>query len=167
MQRFGFVSAGLTAAVVLSGCQQKPVEAKAESAPAAPVAALAAVAETPEPAQATIPEGCRIMNAFGWKASVNAQPPERPRLGVSGSVVVNTTGYQLALVRNAIDINPRIVTIDLVVTPPAPGTMTGQVITTQQVSGRAPNLSSAELDKVIVRCGSGTLAEITDVPTHH
>lgn len=150
--------------VLLCACQPKAEEAK----PAAPVAAAeaaapAAPAAEAAVAQAVIPANCKIMNAYGWEASVNAQPPARPRLGVSGSVVTNTAGYKLELLRKVIDINLRIVTLDLVVTPPT-GPV-NQVITTQKVTATVPD-TPRTIDKVVIRCGGEKLAEISPVPTH-
>ena len=170
-ERLGLLSMGMAAAALLCACQPEAEETKPEAAapaaPAAPEAAASAAAETPpaSPGQATLPAECKIMNAFAWKASVNAMPPGPAKLGVSGWVVTNTGGYKLQLVRKVIDINSRLVTVDLVVTPPTDRAI--QMVTTQQVTGSFVDLPSSTLDKVVVRCGRGDLATISPVPTNH
>ncbi|MGH6963682.1 MAG: hypothetical protein ACREE0_04305 [Phenylobacterium sp.] len=153
LKRFAAPSVCVATSVFLCACQPKTEEAK--PAPA--------VAVEPAPPQAVIPTNCSIMNAYGWEASVNAQPPERPRLSVSSLVVTSTAGYKVELSRKAVDINPKIVTLDLVVTPPTGPA--SQVLTTQKAFVTVPD-TSRTIDKVVIRCGGETLTEISPVPTH-
>ena len=117
---------------------------------------------TASPAQATVPAGCEIMNAYGWAATVNAQPPAKPRLGVDGLVVVEKTGYSIELTRKGMDFNPKIVTLELAVTPPPSGTITNPVISTLKATAAVPDVVR-DLEKVVINCGGVKLAEITDI----
>jgi hypothetical protein len=87
-----------------------------------------------------------------WKAILDKQPPELPRLGVTGTADCTSSGYKnvhLAL-HNPQGINPRILLLDLVWTDPTGPT--NPVITPHQVHYRLPN--SPDYDEVvIVNCG--------------
>lgn len=65
-----------------------------------------------------------------WHASQDFMPGGPPTLNVTGTVVCPTTGYKAKLVRHSPQgINPTIYILDLIVTPPAPGTAVDNVLT--------------------------------------
>lgn len=134
-------------------------------------------AATTEPTTATqstsaagaIASTCPIMGSENWKAHVNAMPGpgRKPQLGVSGIIITNTAGYQFRLERKATDFNPKIATVELIVTEPTG--MVAQVITKTQVSGTfdATGASTAGYDQVTVTCRGKELAVIDDVTIAH
>lgn len=135
-------------------------------AAAAMIMGLPATATPAKPAKtvkSAIPAGCPIMSASGWTALVNAQGPEKPRLGVSGVVQVNTTGYKVDLGRKGTDFNPTIVTLELTVVAPPQGTIVQPVITKIPVSAKVPNVLR-KLSKVVINCNGTKLHEIAPVP---
>jgi hypothetical protein len=70
-----------------------------------------------------------------WKAWHDFMPSSKPTLHITGTVVFPTTGYNARL-RPAISqgINPAIYLMDLVVTPPAEGTVVHQTVTDVDIS---------------------------------
>lgn len=127
---------------------------------AEPKAEQAASAKTSAPI--AIPAGCPIRSAHGWRASINAMPPGRPRLGVTGGIEVATTGFKAELARKSTDFNPKIVTLELTVTPPASGTIVNPVVTRLTVSTAVPDVVR-NLEKVVINCNGVKLTEITDI----
>ncbi|MDQ4133708.1 MAG: hypothetical protein M3179_11005 [Actinomycetota bacterium] len=69
-----------------------------------------------------------------FSASLNFELPGPGGLRVEGECTFGTAGYTVELVRHEPQgINPRDLLLDLIVTPPPPGTVVAQVLTTYQV----------------------------------
>jgi hypothetical protein len=127
------------------------------------IPATAISAKPTKSAKPIIPAGCPIMNASGWKALVNAQPPAKPRLNVSGLVQVNTGGYKVEFGRKGTDFNPTIVTLELTVMAPPQGTIVTPSLVKIPVSTIVPNVLR-KLSKVVINCNGAKLHEIAPVP---
>ena len=129
--------------------------------PAAAALALAACATAaPHPGGA-----CPITSSEGWRAYVDAMPgPRRPRLVVTGRVTVPTGGWRLALELGPTrEIDPAVQEVILRAQPPSGPA--SQAMVTHEVTGTFQALP--RYGAVVVRCGSGTIAEISPVPTAH
>ena len=113
------------------------------------------------------PPGCPITTSRDWKAWVNAMPgPDtRPKLMVTGTVLVPTGGYQMGFepflqIRESY---PAHAFATLRITPPqGPAT---QAVTAHDLRWEWP--LSQQVGSVEIRCGSDTLATISPVETAH
>lgn len=117
----------------------------------------------PPPRQVRLPTpDCRILSSTDWVAWVNAMPgPDaRPKLIVTGRVTVPTGGYRVTLEQGPLqEIHPPVQQMMLRVQPPSGGAT--QAVVTHEVRAELPALDS--YGSVTIRCGSSTLATITDV----
>jgi len=119
-----------------------------------------------QPYQPAPPE-CPITSSSGWTAWVNAMPGQggRPTLVVTGKVVTQSAGYQVAFdrymqIRRG---QPPQAFVTLYVAPPEGGSMNAQVLSPHEVRWEWP--LQQPVGGVVVRCGDKTLAEITRIQT--
>lgn len=157
------------APLILSGCDKGAEaggEVTATAEAAAPTGEMASASSSPEATATAIPAGCQINGTSDWRASINAQPVKPPRLNVSGLVTTSSTGFKVKLERKGIDINQKVMTLELIVTPPTPGSMAGSAQTPHVIKEQFPDVNR-ELEKVIINCSGAKLAEITDIPILH
>ena len=119
------------------------------------------------PAQQPEPMRCPITTSRDWRAWVNAMPgPDaRPKLMVTGTVVVPTGGYQMGFepylqIRESY---PAQAFATLRITPPQG--MATQAITSHNLRWEWP--LSQQVGSVEIRCGGDTLATISPVETAH
>ncbi len=69
-----------------------------------------------------------------WYAWIDTQPVRPPKLMVVGDVSVPSGGYSVALeMRTPQGFNPSILLLDLIVTPPPPGSIVTQAFVCHQV----------------------------------
>ncbi len=115
------------------------------------------------PRQVRLPTpDCPILSSTDWAAWVNAMPGPvaRPKLIVTGRVTVPTGGYRVTLQQGPLqEIHPPIQQMILRAQPPSGGAT--QAVVTHEVRAELPALES--YGSVTIRCGSSTLASITDV----
>ena len=116
----------------------------------------------PQPSEPTA--DCPIIGSSGWHAHVDAMPGpnDNPRLIVSGNVTVPTGGYKLSLRMGAVaESYPVQITVHLDAVPPSgPAT---QALETREVRGSWP--SEERVGAVTVRCGSRTIARLSNIET--
>lgn len=115
------------------------------------------------PRQVELPtRDCPILSSADWAAWVNAMPgPDaRPKLIVTGRVTVPTGGYRVTLEQGPLqEIHPPVQQMILRARPPSGGAT--QALVTHEVRAELPALD--RYGSVTIRCGSATLAGITDV----
>jgi hypothetical protein len=150
------------AGLALAACQPKAETGAPTMNTTADNAAMETSALADTNATVAAPANCGISEAKEWKAIVNAQGPQRPRLSVSGTLIFNTSGYKTVLERNGTDFNVKIATLELTITPPAPGTPVMQVLTPLKVETKVPDVVR-DLEKVTINCGGQKLTDITDI----
>jgi hypothetical protein len=73
-----------------------------------------------------------------WFAICNHMPGREPAIRVGGTVICPTTGWsvQLKQTEGNTGINPLMLHLDLIVTPPPPGTPVQEVLTPEEVEWR-------------------------------
>jgi hypothetical protein len=117
----------------------------------------------PLPRQVRLPApDCPILSSADWAAWVNAMPgPDaRPKLIVIGRATVPTGGYRVTLEQGPLqEIHPPVQQMILRAQPPSAGAT--QAVVTHEVRAELPALD--RYGSVTIRCGSSTLASITDV----
>ncbi len=157
--------------LVLAGCQY--FSGSEAVAPEAPSAADAPVSVAPpqidsnapeETADVTEPaEACAVLDSRDWAAWINKMPGPgaAPTIHVTGKVDVRTGGYTFEWKEGPMD-RSAVPALRLKLLPIIPDGMATQMITTEEVKYEAPALSTG-YSRVIVSCGTLTLAEITDI----
>ena len=163
--------AAAASTLVLAGCQyfsgSDAVAPKAPSAADAPVSVVAPqivpgapeeTAEMTEPAEA-----CVLLDSRDWSAWINKMPGPGavPTIHVTGKVDVRTGGYRFEWKEGPLD-RSAVPALRLKLLPIIPDGMATQAITTEEVKYEAPALSTG-YSRVIVSCGTLTLAEITNI----
>jgi hypothetical protein len=107
---------------------------------------------------------CPIVRSSDWHAHVDAMPGpnNNPRLIVSGKVTVPSGGYKLGLRMGRVaESYPVQVTVHLDAIPPkGPAT---QALETHEVRGSWP--SEQRVGSVTVRCGSKSIAQLSNIET--
>lgn len=164
----------LTAAasmLVLAGCKSWHGETEVAAPPAAsetPVKVTVEETVTVETVvQETAPvaetEACAVVESRGWEAWVNKMPGPGavPTIHVVGKVDVRSGGYTFAWEEGPLD-RSAVPALRLKLVPKAPDGMATMAITTEDVKYEAPAISSG-YSRVIIGCGSSTLAEITEI----
>ncbi len=108
---------------------------------------------------------CPVLDSHGWTAWVNAMPgPDASAtLIVEGVVDLPTPGYQISWAPGAAD-RSAIPVQKLYLVASAPDGMAAQVITSEAVRYEGPAIAK-QYRGVVVMCGDGVLADITDVVT--
>lgn len=154
----------LAAAFTLGACQSLPwSKAGAPESAAPPEAALPIAVTTPEPAPMPESAACAVLASRDWSAWVNRMPGPglQPKIHVVGQVDVRTGGYTFDWQEGPLDRSAR-PALRLKLVPRAPDGMATQAITSMEVAYEAPALA-AGYSRVIISCGSTTLAEITEI----
>ena len=117
----------------------------------------------PPPGSARLPTSdCPIIDSSGWTAWINAMPGpgSRPTLIVTGRITVPTGGHAPRLEAGPVqEVHPPVQIMIVHPNPPRGGAT--QAIVTHELRAEAPALDS--YGSVTVRCGSTTLADITDI----
>ncbi len=135
--------------------EEQPVTVTVEDAvPVEVVEEAAPVAET---------ESCAVLESRDWEAWINKMPGVDmvPTIHVIGKVDVRTGGYTFTWEEGPLD-RSAVPALRLKLVPVAPDGMATMAITTEDVKYEAPALSSG-YSRVIIGCGSTTLAEITEI----
>ncbi|MFV8797548.1 hypothetical protein ACNSO8_02750 [Yersinia sp. LJYL362] len=153
----------LTASLMLGASTAAVGDVQSSEQPTIAIEQDAAPAIT---AAAEIPVECRLLSPGEWKASVNVQQPDSPKLIVSGEVETSTGGYEVTLERGEINLNPAIVTMELKVVQPPADSMVSQMITPHAVKTEVPDVSR-DLKRVVINCGAGKLTEIAEISVLH
>ncbi|HEV2080324.1 MAG TPA: hypothetical protein VGR19_10585 [Allosphingosinicella sp.] len=122
------------------------------------LAALPAACVAPE---VPAPAGpCPVVSAGAWRAFVDVMPGVKSTLNVVGKVTAPSGGYRIRLERgNLQEIHPQVQEVILRAEPPTGGAT--DALVTHDVSLSLP--AQGRYGAVIVRCGSGVLAEIRPV----
>lgn len=167
--RIALIAAAST--FVLAGCQT-------ESAPEVDLAAEQPVAVTVEEtviieevAEEAVPveesEACDVLESRDWAAWINKMPGPgaTPTVHVTGKVDVRTGGYSFEWQEGPMD-RSAVPALRLKLVPVAPDGMATMAITTEEVHYTAPALGTG-YSRVIIGCGSTTLAEITEITEAH
>lgn len=98
---------------------------------------------------------CHGASTSDWKAWGNVQPGSNQALNVTGKVTTATGGWKVALQeRNPQGIDPRILILDLNVTPPAPGSIVTQAVVVHPVHYQKKG-AARKHDKVEIHCREG------------
>ena len=149
--------AALALAALLSACT-------AQAGPDTPVSSDDPPLPIAQPVGPTA--DCPISSSSDWTAWVNAMPgPQaRPTLIVIGKVVVPSGGYRVTLVPGPVmEIHPPIQQVEVRAVPPA--REGPPIVETFEV--RAELAALPEYGAVQVRCGSRTLASLSDIVRAH
>jgi len=166
--RLAFAAAAASLTLALSACQA--LSGPKEPALAAPPESALPVEVTTEarpvkPAPGTPPqvEACDVLDSRDWAAWINRMPGPgaAPKIHVTGKVDVRSGGYTFTWEQGPLD-RSATPALRLKLVPKAPGGMAIMAITTEEVKYEAPALPTG-YRSVIIGCGGGTLAEITEI----
>ncbi|MEZ5922472.1 MAG: hypothetical protein R3C60_14140 [Parvularculaceae bacterium] len=117
----------------------------------------------PKDKEAAMPADCPVLDSREWKAWVDAMPGigSKPTLHVAGEVDMPTPGYTFDWEAGPTDRRlPPAQHINLVATPP--DGMVTQVVTTETVKYEGEAMAGG-YRAILVHCGDGVIAEITEV----
>ncbi len=171
MTGFRIALAAAASTLVLAGCQ---TEAPPETDLAAETPVEVTAPETvtiEEAAEEAAPvedaESCDVLESRDWAAWINKMPGPGavPTVHVTGKVDVRTGGYSFEWQEGPLD-RSAVPALRLKLVPVPPDGMATMAITTEEVHYTAPALSSG-YSRVIIGCGSTTLAEITEITEAH
>ncbi len=160
---------GLAASLALAACQYLPDFPRrgsaGEAAPASPPATPStATAPTPQPLSIApeLPKTCDALGARNWTATrIAAAPGGAAQIEVSGEVDVRTAGFRFAWFEGPTD-RSATPTLRLILVPQAPAGMAAQVVTTERVNHRVPDVASGYRG-VVIGCGSIVLGEVRQI----